>query len=60
MTEIRVTYLGGPKDGKRATVRIPLEDEAAGRIRSGGTIWILHRQNGVTFLVHPTAQGLYR
>lgn len=60
MTEIKVTYLGGPKDGKRATVRIPLEDEATGWIRGAGIVYRIHRAGGITFLVHPDAQGLFR
>lgn len=59
MTEVRVTILGGPKDGWSGAIRIPLEDEAKERIRLGGTVYRVRRANGQMLLVHPSATGLF-
>jgi hypothetical protein len=58
MTTVQVTILGGPLDGWTGRIRVPLEDEAAGRIRVSGVVFRVHRERGRMFLVHPDAQGL--
>lgn len=58
MTEVRVTVLGGLHDGWSGRIRVPLQDEADGRIRIWGTIFRVHRQDGQMLLVDVTAQKL--
>jgi hypothetical protein len=59
MTTVLVTMLGGPNDGWSGRITVPLEDEAAMRIRVEGTVFRVHRERGRMFLVHPTAVGLF-
>jgi hypothetical protein len=58
MTIIRVTILGGPTDGWSGRIRVPLEEEALGRIRLAGIVFRVHHGGGRMLLVHPSAQGL--
>ena len=59
MTEVRVVILGGAHDGWRGKISVPLEDEAAGKIRLWNVVHRVHRQNGQMILVDPSAQKLF-
>lgn len=59
MTVVRVSVLGGPNDGWRGKISVPLEDEARQRIRLEGTVYRVRRESGRMFLIHPTAVGLF-